>query len=43
MLPRVSITAMEAVPNGDNDNATYTIRHTFFLALYQNYKEAEAH
>jgi hypothetical protein len=38
MLPRVSITAMETVPNGDNNNATFTIRHTFFFALYQNYK-----
>jgi hypothetical protein len=42
MLPRVSITAMEVVPNGDNNTATRTIRHTLFLALYQNYKLAGA-
>jgi hypothetical protein len=42
LLPRDSITAMEAVPNGDNNNATCTIRHTFFLASYQNYKLAGA-
>jgi hypothetical protein len=43
LLPRVSVTAMEAVPNGDNNTATFTIRHTLFLASYQNYKLAEAH
>lgn len=42
LLPRNSITAMEAVPNGDNNTATYTSRHTFFLASYQNYKLAGA-
>jgi hypothetical protein len=42
LLPRVSITAMEAVPNGDSTAATCTIRHTIFLASYQNYKLAEA-
>jgi hypothetical protein len=41
-LPRDSITAMEAVPNGDNDNATHTTRHTLFYASYQNYKLAGA-
>lgn len=40
LLPRVSITAMEAAPNGDNNTSTFTIRHTFFLASYQNYKLA---
>jgi hypothetical protein len=43
LLPRDSVTAMEAVPNGDNNNATSTPRHTFFLASYQNYKLAGAH
>jgi hypothetical protein len=38
LLPRVSITSMEAVPNGDNDNATCTVRHTLFHSSYQNYK-----
>ena len=42
MLPRVSITAMVAVPNGDNNTDTRTIRHTFFLASYQYYKLAVA-
>jgi hypothetical protein len=38
LLPRVSVTAMEAVPNGDSSTATCTIRHTLFYASYQNYK-----
>jgi hypothetical protein len=42
LLPRFSITAMVAVPNGDNNTATCTIRHTLFLASYQNYKLAGA-
>jgi hypothetical protein len=42
LLPRVSITAMEAVPNGDNDTAPHTVRHTYFLSSYQNYKLAGA-
>jgi hypothetical protein len=40
LLPRFSVTAMVAVPNGDNNTVTSTIRHTFFLASYQNYKLA---
>jgi hypothetical protein len=40
LLPRASITAMEAVPNGDNDSATCTVRHTLFHSSYQNYKLA---
>jgi hypothetical protein len=40
LLPRVSITAMEAVPNGDNNTATSTTRHTLYYASYQNYKLA---
>jgi hypothetical protein len=42
LLPRVSITAMEAVPNGDNNTASSTIRHTLYYASYQNYKLAGA-
>lgn len=42
LLPRDSVTAMEAIPNGDNNNATCTSRHTYFFASYQNYKLAEA-
>jgi hypothetical protein len=42
LLPRVSVTAMEAVPNGDNNTASRTTRHTFFLASYRNYKLAGA-
>ncbi len=42
LLPRVSITAAETAPNGDNNTATYTMRHTFLLASYQNYKLAGA-
>jgi hypothetical protein len=38
MLPRASITAMVAVPNGDSNTVTCTIRHTLFLSSYQNYK-----
>jgi hypothetical protein len=38
LLPRASITAMVAVPNGDSNTTTRTIRHTLFLASYQNYK-----
>jgi hypothetical protein len=40
LLPRDSVTAMEALPNGDNNDATCTPRHTLFLASYQNYKLA---
>jgi hypothetical protein len=40
LLPRASITVMIAVPNGDNNNATYIPRHTLFYASYQNYKLA---
>ena len=43
LLPRVSITAMEAVPNGDNDTASSTTRHTLYYASYQNYKLSGAH
>ena len=42
LLPRVSITAMEAVPNGDNNTATRTIRHSVYYDSYQNYKLAGA-
>jgi hypothetical protein len=42
LLPRVSVTAMEAVPNGDSNTANCTLRHTLFLASYQNYKLAGA-
>jgi hypothetical protein len=42
MLPRVSITAMDAVPNADNNTDTRTIRHTLFYVSYQNYKLAGA-
>jgi hypothetical protein len=42
LLPRVSITAMEAVPNGDNNTAISTTRHTLYYASYQNYKLAGA-
>jgi hypothetical protein len=42
LLPRTSITAMVAVPNGDSNTATRTIRHTLFSASYQNYKLAGA-
>jgi len=39
-LPRVSVTVMEAVPNGDNPNSTCIFRHTMFHVSYQNYKLA---
>ncbi len=41
LLPRTSITAMEAVPNAESSASNCTFRHTFFLAAYQNYKLAE--
>jgi hypothetical protein len=40
LLPRVSVTAMEAVPNADNSTKTCTFRHTLFHVSYQNYKLA---
>jgi hypothetical protein len=40
MLPHFSITATETVPNGDNNTATRTIRHTLFYVSYQKYKLA---
>jgi hypothetical protein len=40
LLPRASITAMVAVPNGDSNTATRTIRHILFSASYENYKLA---
>ncbi len=40
LLPRVSLTAMEAVPNADNSTNTCTFRHTLFYVSYQNYKLA---
>jgi len=43
LLPRVGITAMVAIPNGDNNAATVTIRHTLLYVSYQNYKLAGAH
>jgi hypothetical protein len=43
LLPRVGITAMVAVPNGESNTATVTIRHTLFYVSYQNYKLAGAH
>ena len=42
LFPRVSMTALEAVPNGDSSIATHTIRHILFYASYQNYKLAGA-
>jgi hypothetical protein len=38
MLPRVSYTSMEAVPNGDSGSAACTTRHTLLHTTYQNYK-----
>jgi len=43
LLPRVAITLVEAVPNGDRENAVYRVRHTLLNAVYQNYKMADAH
>ncbi len=40
LLPRVSYTIMEAVPNGDSNSAACIIRHTLFHVSYQNYKLA---
>jgi len=38
LLPHFSITAMDAIPNGDSNTASSTIRHTLFFASYRNYK-----
>jgi hypothetical protein len=40
LLPRVSITALEVVPNADDSTKTRTVRHTLFDVSYQNYKMA---
>lgn len=40
-LPRVSVTVMVTIPNGDSSVATCTIRHTLFHVSYQNYKLEE--
>jgi hypothetical protein len=42
LLPHFSITAMDAIPNGDNNTASITVRHTLFFTSYQNYKLAGA-
>jgi hypothetical protein len=42
LLPRVSYTTMEAVPNGDSYSGACTIRHSMYQASYQNYKLAGA-
>jgi hypothetical protein len=40
LLPHLSITAMTAIPNGDNNTASSVTRHTLLFASYQNYKLA---
>jgi hypothetical protein len=42
LLPLVSLTALETVPNADDSTQTHTIRHTLFDVSYQNYKLAGA-
>jgi len=40
VLPIDSFTLTEVVPNGDNYAAVYSVRHTLFTAIYQNYQLA---
>jgi hypothetical protein len=42
MLPADSFTITEVVPNGDNYAARYSIRHTVFVATYQDYQMADS-
>ncbi|MGA2558319.1 MAG: hypothetical protein ABSF17_01475 [Terracidiphilus sp.] len=42
MLPADSFTITEVVPNGDNYAARYSIRHTVFVATYQDYQLADS-
>jgi hypothetical protein len=40
VLPIDSFTLTEVVPNGDNYAAVYSVRHTLFTAVYENYQLA---
>jgi hypothetical protein len=39
ILPVDSFTINEVVPNGDSNQAAYSVRHTLFIVDYQNYRQ----